>query len=73
MRHVALTFGCSVALFSGLAVAQQHNMPAGKMTDEEIIKSAMSAAPPAIAKEATIIDVGCRCPVNGPAHRGHLL
>ena len=44
MRHVALTLGCSVVLVSGLAVAQQHNMPSGKMTDEEIIKSAMSAA-----------------------------
>jgi hypothetical protein len=59
MRHVALTFGCSVVLISGLAVAQQHNMPsAGKMTDDEIIKSAMSAAPQAIGKDATIIDVG---------------
>src|ERR1700736_6998773 len=58
MRQVALTFGCSVLLVSGLAVAQQHNMPSGKMTDEEIIKSAMSAAPQAIGKDATIIDVG---------------
>jgi hypothetical protein len=33
-------------------------MPSGKMTDEEIIKSAMSAAPEAIGKGATIIDVG---------------
>src|ERR1700726_3927225 len=58
MRHVALTVGCLVVFASGLAVAQQHNMPAGKMTDEEIIKSAMSAAPEAIGKGATIIDVG---------------
>src|ERR1700680_3268790 len=57
MRHVALTLGCSVVLASGLAVAQQHNMPSGKMTDEEIIKSAMSAAPETIGKGATIIDV----------------
>src|ERR1700737_1100278 len=57
MRHVALTLGCSVVLVSGLAVAQQHNMPSGKMTDEEIIKSAMSAAPETIGKGATIIDV----------------
>jgi hypothetical protein len=42
----------------GLAVAQQHTMPSGKMTDDEIIKSAMSAAPEAIGKGATIIDVG---------------
>jgi hypothetical protein len=33
-------------------------MPSGKMTDEEIIKSAMSAAPQAIGKDAAIIDVG---------------
>ena len=58
MRHVALTFGCSLVLVSGLAIAQQHNMPSGKMTDEEIIKSAMSAAPPALGKDAKIIDVG---------------
>src|SRR5256886_13170163 len=58
MRHVALTLGCSVVLVSGLAVAQQSNTTAGKMTDEEIIKSAMSAAPESIGKGATIIDVG---------------
>src|SRR6266436_9508608 len=58
MRHVALIFGCLIVLVSGLAVAQPHNMPSGKMTDEEIIKSAMSAAPQAIGKDATIIDVG---------------
>src|ERR1700732_4171754 len=57
MRHVALTLGCSVVFVSGLAVAQQHNMPSAKMTDEEIIKSAMSAAPETIGKGATIIDV----------------
>src|SRR5438445_10419911 len=58
MRPVTLTFACSVVLVSGLAVAQQHMMPSGKMTDDEIIKSAMSAAPEAIGKDATIIDVG---------------
>src|SRR5260370_23037920 len=58
MRRVALIFGCLIVLVSGLAAAQQHNMPSGKMTDEEIIKSAMSAAPQAIGKDATIIDVG---------------
>ena len=58
MRHVAPIFGCLIVFVSGLAVAQQHNMPSGKMTDEEIIKSAMSAAPQAIGKDATIIDVG---------------
>ena len=49
--------GCSVVLVSGLAFAQQHNMPSGKMTDEEIIKSAISAAPETIGKGATIIEV----------------
>ena len=58
MRKATLIFGCSVLFISGLAVAQQHSMPSGKMTDEDIIKSAMSAAPEAIAKGATIIDVG---------------
>jgi hypothetical protein len=58
MRHVALTFGCSIILVSQLAIAQQHSTHSGKMTDEEIIKSAMSAAPEAIAKGATIIDIG---------------
>jgi hypothetical protein len=38
--------------------AAARNMPSGKMTDEELIKSAMSAAPEAIGKGATIIEVG---------------
>lgn len=58
MRNPALMFGCSVLLISGAAFAQQHSMPAGKMTDEDIIKSAVSAAPEAIGRGATIIDVG---------------
>ena len=58
MRQVAATFGLSLVFASGLAVAQQHMMPSGKMTDDEIIKSAMSAAPPSVAEKATIIDVG---------------
>ena len=58
MRKTTLIFGCSVLLISGLAIAQQHSMPSGKMTDEDIIKSAMSAAPEAIGKGATIINVG---------------
>jgi len=57
MRKTTLMFGCSVLFISGLAIAQQHSMPSGKMTDEDIIKSATSAAPEAIAKGATIIDV----------------
>jgi len=58
MRHVGATFVCLVVLGSAIASAQQHTMPSGAMTDEEIIKSAMSAAPEAISKGATIIDVG---------------
>jgi hypothetical protein len=58
MRNVGATVGCSLVLASGLAVAQQHTMPSGKVTDDELIKSAMSAAPEAIGKDATIIDVG---------------
>jgi hypothetical protein len=59
MRHVGATFVCLVfVLGSASTFAQQHTMPSGKMTDEEIIKSAMSAAPEAIGKGATIIDVG---------------
>jgi hypothetical protein len=41
MCKAAVIFGCSVLLISGLAAAQQHSMPSGKMTDEDIIKSAM--------------------------------
>ena len=59
MRHVGATLVCLVFVVgSASAFAQQHTMPSGKMTDEEIIKSAMSAAPEAIGKGATIIDVG---------------
>src|SRR5262245_45754013 len=59
MRHVGATFVCLVfALGSASTFAQQHTMPSGRMTDEEIIKSAVSAAPEAIGKGATIIDVG---------------
>jgi len=58
MRKATLILGCSVLFIPGLAAAQQHSMPSDKMTDEDIIKSAISAAPAAIAKGATIIDVG---------------
>jgi hypothetical protein len=51
MRKARLIFRCSVLLISGLAVAQQHSMPSGKMTDEDIIKSANSAAPETIEKK----------------------
>ena len=57
MKQAGATFGVSLVLGAGLAIAQQHSMPSGKMTDNEIIKSAMSPAPEAIGKSATIIDV----------------
>jgi hypothetical protein len=58
MRLVGAIFVYLVfILVSASAFAQQHPMPSGKMTDEKIIKSAMSAAPEAIGKGATIIDV----------------
>jgi hypothetical protein len=58
MRRVGEIFVYLVfVLGSASAFAQQHTMPSGKMTDEEIIKSAMSAAPEAIGKGATVIDV----------------
>jgi hypothetical protein len=58
MRLVGAIFVYLVSiLVSASAFAQQHPMPSGKMTDEKIIKSAMSAAPEAIGKGATIIDV----------------
>jgi hypothetical protein len=57
--NVGATIVCLVfVLGSASTFAQQHTMPSGKVTDEEIIKSAMSAAPEAIGKGATIIDVG---------------
>jgi hypothetical protein len=56
-RHHALTwFACSV--FTAISVASasaQH--AAGQMSDEDLVKSAMAAAPPAVAKEATIVTV----------------
>ena len=46
-----VALGC---LFSAPILAQEHHA-AGPLSDEELIKSAESAAPMAIAKEATII------------------
>ena len=44
----------STFLVTGLAATS----PANAASDEEIIKSAVSAAPEAVAKDATVIDVG---------------
>jgi hypothetical protein len=54
--HVLSIICCCLGISSS-SFAQQHNMPASKMSDEDIIKSAMSAAPEAISRDATIIDV----------------
>jgi hypothetical protein len=48
--------GLTFAILATAAVAQQPNMPA--MSDEETIKSAMTAAPEAVARDATVIAIG---------------
>ena len=53
-RSLSFFFGVSVALSVGPAVAQ-HKMEG--MSDAELIKSATSAAPLSITKDATIINV----------------
>jgi hypothetical protein len=57
-HHTLAWFAFSVVTtaFAPLATAQQHQM-AGPMSDEDLIKSAMTAAPPAIAKNATVIAI----------------
>ena len=50
--HFALTLVALGCLFTAPVLAQQHHA-AGPLSDEELIKSAESAAPMAIAKEAT--------------------
>jgi len=58
-RHHALAWlACSVFTVASIAMASaQHQHTAGPMSDEEIIKSAMAAAPSSVAKDATIVDV----------------
>jgi hypothetical protein len=46
---------CAAVAFAGMAHAQQQASPAGGMNDEEYMKRAMSAAPPSVAKDATIV------------------
>ncbi len=55
-RRMWVTFSASLLVFAGIALAQQHTMAA--IPDAQIIASAMTAAPPAVAKTATVIDVG---------------
>jgi hypothetical protein len=53
----ALILALGFATASSMAVAQQHHT-AAPTSDDELIKSAMSAAPPAVTKDATIIAIG---------------
>jgi hypothetical protein len=46
---------CLAAISTTAAWAQQHKM--GAMSDDQLIRSAMKAAPPAVARNAEIIDV----------------
>lgn len=57
-RHTRawLVIGVMTTVLVPPAAAQQHQMPAS-MSDEDIIKSAMTAAPPAITKNATVIAI----------------
>jgi len=55
--RVFLSILSVLALVCAAAGAQAHHDMA-KMTDEQIIASAMKAAPAPIAKDATVIDVG---------------
>jgi hypothetical protein len=58
-RHHALAwFAFSVFSVASIAsTSSQHQHTSGSTGDEDIIKSAMAAAPPAVAKDATIVDV----------------
>lgn len=49
-----MAFSCITATFTAPALAQQGH-GAGAMNREDIIKSAMSAAPPTIAQHATVV------------------
>lgn len=58
-RHpilAVLAFGSLTAFVAYPAFAQQHG-GAGAMSNDNIIKSAMSAAPPAISQKATVIAI----------------
>jgi len=61
MRIATSTTGLAAILsFAVLSIAiahAQHSGAAAPMSDEQMIKSAMSAAPPAVAKDATIVAI----------------
>ena len=54
---VGLVCGCLGAMVAASANAQQDSAPSAKRSDADIIKSAMSAAPEAVSRNATIVDI----------------
>ena len=57
-HHTLAWIACSVVTAGILTSASaQHQHTMGPMSEEDIIRSAMAAAPPAVAKDATIVDV----------------
>ncbi|MCG7393636.1 hypothetical protein MHY87_12030 [Microvirga sp. ACRRW] len=57
-RHTLAWFACSVMTFAFIGTGlAQHQHTAGSMNDEDLIKSAMAAAPPTIAKDASVAAV----------------
>jgi len=57
-HHTLAWIACSIFTAAFLTPASaQHQHTAGPMSDEDIIRSAMAAAPPAIARDATVVDV----------------
>jgi hypothetical protein len=58
MRRVRVLVSLSIALLLCGGVLLADHAMAGKATDEQIIASAMKAAPAAVGKDATVIDVG---------------
>lgn len=57
-HHTLAWFACSVMTFAFIGTASaQHQQTAASMSDEDLIKSAMAAAPPAVAKNATIVAI----------------
>jgi len=55
MARVLMSLSVSLLLCAGVLLAQ-HAMAGG--SDDQIVASAMKAAPAAVAKNATVIDVG---------------
>lgn len=57
-HHTLGWFACSVMTFSVISMGwAQHQHTAGSMSDEDLIKSAMSAAPSAVANDSTIVAI----------------